>query len=76
MTDWTPQPDTVVHDVATGRDGVLLGRAPDGTWRLAGHGDERWTSDRIAPPAPRPRDEFGHEMPHPLLPWHRPDSAQ
>lgn len=69
MTAWAPRPDRVVRDLATGRDGVLLGRNPDGTWRLAGHGDERWNTDRIGPPATRPRDEFGMPMRHPLRPW-------
>lgn len=72
MTTWTPRTDTVVHDPALGRNGVLLGRGADGQWRLAGTGDERWTADRLAPARPRPVDEFGHEMPHPLRPWDRP----
>ncbi len=71
MTAWTPRPDTVVHDPVRDRDGVLIGRAPDGSWRLAGHGDERWATEQIVPVAPRPRDEFGCEMPHPLRPWDR-----
>ncbi|WP_194893892.1 hypothetical protein [Catenulispora pinisilvae] len=75
MSAWTPHPDAVVHDPARGCDGVLLGRAADGTWRLAGLGDERWNTDQIAPAASRPVDEFGHEMPHPLRPWEQPDSG-
>lgn len=73
MTAWTPRPDTVVYDPAHGRDGVLLGRAADGTWRLAGRGDERWNTGHVGPARARPVDEFGYEMPHPLRPWDRPD---
>lgn len=69
MTAWMPRPDTVVYDPTRDRDGVLLGRAADGTWRLAGFGDERWNTERIGPPRPRPLDEFGLEMRHPLRPW-------
>ncbi|MBS2535368.1 hypothetical protein KGQ20_21620 [Catenulispora sp. NF23] len=50
MSAWTPRPDTVVHNLARGCDSVLLGRAADGTWRLAGAGlgDERWNNERLA----------------------------
>lgn len=73
MSAWTPRPDTVVRDPLRDRDGVLLGRAADGSWRLAGHGDDRWNTGHIVPPSRRPLDEFGYEMPHPLRPWDRPD---
>lgn len=69
MTAWTPRPDTVVYDPARDREGVLLGRSPDGSWRLAGQGDERWNAESVGPARARPTDEFGHAMPHPLRPW-------